>query len=224
MMTPENFSRRDLLKTVAGLSGLVLGFHVGLRPFSFASAATTETFAPNVYLSIEENGDVTIVAHRSEMGTGIRTGLPMVLADELEADWSRVKVVQAQGDPKYGDQNTDGSRSVRQFYQPMRVAGATARQMLETAAAKIWDAPVQECRAQNHVVAHSPTGRGLKFGDLVKVAETLPVPAVGQLRYKDPKQWRYVGKPVPIVDLKNIVRGAAVFGLWVWAIRSLFAG
>ena len=124
-MTIENFSRRDLLKTAAGLTGLVLGFHVGLRPFSFASAATLETFSPNVYLSIDENGDVTIVAHRSEMGTGIRTGLPMVLADELEADWSRVKVVQAQGDPKYGDQNTDGSRSVRQFYQPMRVAGAT---------------------------------------------------------------------------------------------------
>jgi len=213
MMTPENFSRRDLLKTVAGLSGLVLGFHVGLRPFSFASAATTETFAPNVYLSIEENGDVTIVAHRSEMGTGIRTGLPMVLADELEADWSRVKVVQAQGDPKYGDQNTDGSRSVRQFYQPMRVAGATARQMPETAAAKIWDAPVQECRAQNHAVVHSPTGRKLAFGGLVRVAETLPVPAAGELRFKDPKQRRYVGKPLPIVDLKDIVRGAAVFGI-----------
>ena len=164
-MTIENFSRRDLLKTAAGLSGLVLGFHVGLRPFSFASAATLETFSPNVYLSIDENGDVTIVAHRSEMGTGIRTGLPMVLADELEADWSRVKVVQAQGDPKYGDQNTDGSRSVRQFYQPMRVAGATARQMLETAAARIWNAPVQECRAQNHAVVHSPTGRRLGFGD-----------------------------------------------------------
>ena len=212
-MTIENFSRRDLLKTAAGLSGLVLGFQVGLRPFSFASAATLETFSPNVYLGIDENGDVTIVAHRSEMGTGIRTGLPMVLADELEAEWSRVKVVQAQGDPKYGDQNTDGSRSVRQFYQPMRIAGATARQMLETAAARRWDAPAPECRAQNHAVVHLPTGRKLGFGELVSVAETLPVPAVGALRFKDPKQWRYVGKPVPIVDLKDIVRGAAVFGI-----------
>ncbi len=209
----ENLSKRDLLKTAAGLTGLVLGIQVGLRTFSFASAATAETFAPNVYLSIDQNGEVTIVAHRSEMGTGIRTGLPMVLADELEADWSRVKVVQAQGDPKYGDQNTDGSRSVRQFYQPMRVAGATARQMLETAAAKIWNAPVQECLAQNHAVVHSPTGRRLKFGDLVKVAEALPVPAASDLCFKDPKNWRYVGKPVPIVDLKDIVRGAAVFGI-----------
>ncbi len=209
----ENLSKRDLLKTAARLTGLVLGIQVGLRTFSFASAATAETFAPNVYLSIDQNGEVTIVAHRSEMGTGIRTGLPMVLADELEADWSRVKVVQAQGDPKYGDQNTDGSRSVRQFYQPMRVAGATARQMLETAAAKIWNAPVQECLAQNHAVVHSPTGRRLKFGDLVKVAEALPVPAASDLCFKDPKNWRYVGKPVPIVDLKDIVRGAAVFGI-----------
>ena len=126
-MAMENFSRRDLLKSAVGLTGLVLGFQVGLRTFPFASAATAEAFAPNVYLSIDENGDVTIVAHRSEMGTGIRTGLPMVLADELEADWNRVKVVQAQGDAKYGDQNTDGSRSIRQFYQPMRVAGAAAR-------------------------------------------------------------------------------------------------
>ena len=144
MTKVENFSRRDVLKTAASLSGLILGFHVGPRPFAFASTVPPETFAPNVYLSIGENGDVTIVAHRSEMGTGIRTGLPMVLADELEADWSRVKVVQAQGDPKYGDQNTDGSRSVRQFYQPMRVAGASARQMLETAAARIGMCP---CRS-----------------------------------------------------------------------------
>lgn len=213
MMTVENFSRRDLLKTAAGLSGLILGLHIGLRPFSFASAATPETFAPNVYLSINENGDVTIVAHRSEMGTGIRTGLPMVLADELEADWNRVKVVQAQGNPKYGDQNTDGSRSVRQFYQPMRVAGATARLMLETAAAEIWDVPVQECRAQNHAVVHERSGRRLAFGDLVKVAQTVRVPAAGELRFKDATEWRYVGKPVPIVDLKDIVRGTAVFGI-----------
>jgi isoquinoline 1-oxidoreductase subunit beta len=213
MMTVENFSRRDLLKTAAGLSGLVLGFHVGLRPFSFASAATPETFAPNVYLSIDENGDVSIVAHRSEMGTGIRTSLPMVLADELEADWNRVKVVQAQGDPKYGDQNTDGSRSVRQFYQPMRVAGATVRQMLETAAAKVWDLPVQECRAVDHAVVHARSGRRLTFGDLVNVAQTVQVPAAGELRFKDPNKWRYVGKPVPIVDLRDIVRGAAVFGI-----------
>ena len=103
MTTIVNVSRRGFIKGAAGMTGLVLGFHVGLRHFPFAEAATITTFESNVYLAIDETGLVTIVAHRSEMGTGIRTGLPMVLADELEADWTRVKVVQAQGDAKYGD-------------------------------------------------------------------------------------------------------------------------
>src|ERR1700757_4404044 len=126
MVAIQNLSRRSLLKGAGAASGLILGFHVGFRGFPFAEAAGTETFAPNVYLAIDEAGCVTITCHRSEMGTGIRTGLPMVLADELEADWSRVKVVQAQGDPKYGDQNTDGSRSTREIYHKMRVAAACA--------------------------------------------------------------------------------------------------
>src|SRR5258707_11958864 len=138
-----NMSRRNV---IAGVSGLVLGFHVGWRKFPFAGAAEPTTFSPNVYLAIDETGLVTIVAHRSEMGTGIRTGLPMVLADELEADWERVKVIQATGDKKFGDQNTDGSRSVRQFYGVMREAGAAARHMLETAAAGTWGVAVDECR------------------------------------------------------------------------------
>src|SRR5258707_6504133 len=95
------------------------------------------------------------------MGTGIRTGLPMVLADELEADWTRVTVVQAQGDAKYGDQNTDGSRSTRQFYQPMREAGATARQMLEAAAARVWRAPAAQCCALDHAGVPARHGRQL---------------------------------------------------------------
>jgi isoquinoline 1-oxidoreductase beta subunit len=121
--------RRDIFKLAAGASALVLGFRAGFREFPAAEAAEHAAFEPDVSLRIDDTGLVTIVAHRSEMGTGIRTGLPMVLADELEADWSRVTVTQASGDPKYGDQNTDGSRSMRQFYQTMRVAGATARQM-----------------------------------------------------------------------------------------------
>ncbi|SEF10172.1 isoquinoline 1-oxidoreductase, beta subunit [Rhizobiales bacterium GAS191] len=216
MTTIVNMSRRDVVKGVAGMTGLVLGFHVaGWRGTPFADAATTTSFAPNVYLAIDETGLVTIVAHRSEMGTGIRTGLPMVLADELEADWTRVTVVQAQGDVKYGDQNTDGSRSMRQFYQPMRVAGASARQMLEAAAAHMWGVDVNDCRARNHIVVHDPTGRALPFGDLAKVAASLPVPPSDHmdLRFKQPGQRRYVGKPVPIVDLKNIVRGKATYGI-----------
>ncbi len=215
MTTIVNMSRRGVVKGIAGMTGLVLGFHVGSRILPFAAAATPTTFVPNVYLAIDETGLVTIVAHRSEMGTGIRTGLPMVLADELEADWTRVKVIQAQGDAKYGDQNTDGSRSVRQFYQPMRVAGASARQMLEAAAAHMWGVTVNDCRARNHMVVHVPTGRQVAFGDVAKVAATLEVPPDDrlELRFKPASERRYVGKPIPIVDLNDIVRGKAIYGI-----------
>src|SRR6266436_3870709 len=170
MANIQNMSRRGVIKGAAIASGLVLGFHLGFRRFPLAEAARAWPFQPNVYLAIDETGLVTIVAHRSEMGTGIRTDLPLVLADELEADWSRVKIVQAQGDAKYGDQNTDGSRSTWQFYQPMRVAGAAARQMLETAAAQTWRVPAEQCRAEHHAVVHAGDGRRLSLGDLVKVA------------------------------------------------------
>src|SRR3981081_3614102 len=174
MITVENLSRRSILRGIGIGSGLVLGFRVGFRSFP-AEAAPEPGFAPNVYVSIDDTGLVTIVAHRSEMGTGIKTGLPMVLADELDADWNRVKIVQADGDIKYGDQTPDGSRTTRQFYQPMREAGATARQMLEAAASRIWGVPVGDCHAQDHAVLHAASGRKLAFGDLVKVAATLPM-------------------------------------------------
>src|SRR6266513_3608266 len=164
MIAVENLSRRNVLRGIGIGSGLVLGLRVGFRSFP-AGAAPETNFAPNVYVSIDDTGLVTIVAHRSEMGTGIKTGLPMVVADELEADWNRVKVVQAQGDPKYGDQNTDGSRSKRQFYQPMREAGASSRQMLEAAAAHVWGVNANDCRARNHMIVHIPSGRQLPFGD-----------------------------------------------------------
>src|ERR1700748_896630 len=119
-----NLSRRQVLQGTVAAGGLVLGISAGFwkLPIAAASIGASDAFQPNVYLAIDPSGLVIIVAHRSEMGTGIKTGLPMVLADELEADWTRVKVVQAQGDPKYGDQNTDGSRSMRQFYGVMRMA------------------------------------------------------------------------------------------------------
>ena len=213
MTAITNVSRRELFKGAAVASGLVLGLHVGFRKLPFAEAAETPTFEPNTFVSIDDTGLVTIVASRAEMGTGIKTDLPLVLADELEADWNRVKVVQAQGDPKYGDQNTDGSRSTWQFFGPMRVAGAAARQMLETAAAQTWNVPAAACRAQNGFVVHAPSGRQLSFGDLAKLAAALPVPPVDQVRLKDPKDWRYIGKPRAIVDLKDIVRGRATYGI-----------
>jgi isoquinoline 1-oxidoreductase beta subunit len=216
MRTIQNVSRRGLLRG-AGIvaTGLVLGLRVGgFRPFTDdAAAATPARFSPNVYLAIDAAGAVTIVAHRAEMGTGIRTSLPMVLADELEADWHRVSVVQATGDKKYGDQNTDGSRSVRQFYQVMREAGAAARQMLEAAAAQTWGVAPDQCHARLHTVVHQPTGRTLDFGALAAVAATLPVPARDRLRLKASSERRYIGQPLPIVDLADIVAGKAVYGI-----------
>lgn len=213
MSAIANVSRRSVLKGAA-VSGLVLATQVrGFSPFGEAEAAEVAALAPYVYLAIDAAGAVTIVAHRSEMGTGIRTILPLVLADELEADWSRVKIVQAVGDKKYGDQNTDGSRSMRQFYHVMREAGAAARQMLETAAAGRWGVSVTECQARNHVVVHVPTGWAVAFGDLVEAASALQDPAISELRLKAKEQRRYIGKPRSVVDLADIVQGKAVYGM-----------
>jgi isoquinoline 1-oxidoreductase beta subunit len=128
-----------------------------------------------VFVAIAPDGIVTIVAHRSEMGTGIRTGLPTIVADELDADWSRVKVEQALGDVKYGSQNTDGSCSIRDFGDAMRDAGATARMMLEAAAAAKWGVPVAECKAQNHQVVHASSITSWS-GELASLAAQRPVP------------------------------------------------
>ena len=164
-----------------------------------------------------------IVAHRSEMGTGIRTALPMVVADELDADWHRVSIEQAMGDEKFGSQDTDGSRSIRDFYEIMRRAGATARLMLVRAAAAKWNVPPEECRAHRHRVTHSPSGRSLGYGELTKLAAGQPVPGVEELRFKTPEQYRYTGKGVPIVDLADICTGKAQYGTDVRMKDTLFA-
>ena len=153
-----------------------------------------------------------LIAHRSEMGTGIRTSLPLVIADEMEADWNRVKVVQAVGDEKYGNQNTDGSFSVRMFFTPLRKAGATVRLLLEQAAAKEWGVEVSECKAQNHEVVHT-SGKSLGFGYLAEKAAALPLPEEASITLKSPKDFKYITKQSSIVDLKDIVTGKAKFGL-----------
>ncbi len=208
----KKIDRRSFLK-VSGISatGLILGMQLGCVPGSKQSS--TASFSPNVYLTVNGDGSVVLVAHRSEMGTGIRTGLPLIMADELEADWKRVKVVQAVGDEeKYGNQNTDGSFSVRMFFEPMRKAGASARMMLEQAAANIWKVPVQECKAANHEVVHT-SGKKLGFGELTEEAAKLELPADDSIRLKDKTAWKYIGKSTPIVDIDNMVSGKATFGL-----------
>src|ERR1700681_4753726 len=156
-------SRRDFLGGVFSAGALVLGASVLSLKSMAAPSSDAATWQPSVYLGLEPDGRVIIIAHRSEMGTGIRTSLPMVVADELEADWKRVKIEQAIGDAKYGNQDTDGSESIRDFYEPMRQAGATARMMLESAAASKWRVPASECQAKNHEIVHSKSDRKLGF-------------------------------------------------------------
>ena len=216
----EKISRRSVLKGLGIAAGFVLAVPVTSR--RAMAAYTTGAAAmphgtvvdPRVFVAIASDGTVTILAHRAEMGTGIRTSLPMVVADEMEADWSRVHVRQAPGDEvKYGNQDTDGSRSTRHYLIPMRQIGAAARTMLESAAAKHWGVPVTEVKATNHEVVHAASGRRLGFGELAADAAAQPVPEIAGLKLKDPKDFRYIGKgQVSIVDLRDITTGTAQYG------------
>jgi isoquinoline 1-oxidoreductase beta subunit len=201
-VTIANVSRRRFLQGVSALGGLVLvvGTPSAVRaadPPKYGADGMPNGWVddPLAFVSIAEDGTVTIVCHRAEMGQGVRTGMPMIVAEELEADWKRVRVRQATGDEKrYGNQDTDGSRSTRHFFDPMRRCGAAARTMLEAAAAARWKVPLSEVEAKNHEVVHRPSGRRLGYGALARAAAALPVPARESLKLKDPSKFRYVGK------------------------------
>jgi isoquinoline 1-oxidoreductase beta subunit len=216
-----NVSRRTFLGAIPA-AGLVLA--VGFPRFALSSdepkyGADSMPHGwvddPLVFVAIATDGTVTMTCHRQEMGQGVRTSLPMVIADELEADWSRVRVTQAQADEvRFGNQDTDGSRSVRHFFEPMRRCGAAARTMLEQAAAAQWRVPLAEVAANNHEVVHRSTNRKLGYGALAKAASHLPVPARQTLRLKAPTQFRYIGKgDVKIVDGPDIVAGRGMYGI-----------
>ncbi|MGN8276045.1 molybdopterin cofactor-binding domain-containing protein [Pseudomonas sp. SMN5] len=217
----SNLSRRGFLKGASATGVLVLAASWGL-PDAFAEEKKYGAEGmphgavddPKVYVSIAADGSVTVICNRSEMGQGIRTSLSMVVADELDADWAQVKVQQAPADEaRFGNQDTDGSRSMRHWYEPMRRCGAAARTMLEQAAAAQWNVPVTECRAQLHKVLHQPSGRELGYGALAAAASALPVPARDSLRLKQPSEFRYIGKEASrAIDGADIVNGRAVFG------------
>ena len=211
MTTILKLSRRDVLKATGAAGGLfVLGVCLpGCQSRPGTSGAAVD-FVPNIFVAFDADGDVRITVSRSEMGQGVRTSLPRIVADELEADLDRVTIVQAQGDEKYGDQNTDGSKSVRMMFTPLCTAGATARVMLEQAAADEWGVPVTDVRANNHGVEHAATGRRLEYAELLERAATLEVPLSPRL--KDPSEYRYIGKAAPGVDREAIVTGKAVYG------------
>jgi len=213
----QNVSRRGFLQGVFSGGALVVGAYISPRVMRTGAAVRTPddstAFHPNLFLGIETDGTVYIMAHRSEMGNGSRTALPRVLADELNADWNRVKIVQAVGDLRYGSQDTDASRSIREFFDIMRQAGATARLMLIRAAARQWSVPISECESGLHLVRHVPSGRHYAYGELALAASHLPVPSKDELQLKPRTAWRYVGKDASLYDLRDICTGKALYGM-----------
>jgi len=169
------------------------------------------TFEPNLFIQLKDNGELVLLASRSEMGNGVRTSLTSVIADEMEADWTMVTVKQATGDVKYMDQNTDGSRSVRTLYEPMRKMGATAKAMLKAAAAKKWDVAATSLIAENHHIVNPATQKKLFFGDLVSEAATMPVPENPPL--KDPKDFNYIGTDLKSIDGPGFASGKPKYGM-----------
>jgi len=236
MIAIENVSRRRFLQGVfsAGAFVLLVGKSPLLAkaarngvPYAATSPVGTidgSAFRPGIFVGIHRSGEVYIVAHRSEMGNGVRTSLPRILADELDADWSRVTVVQGDADDQYGSQDTDGSHSVREFFDPLRQAGATARLMLVRAAAQQWGIPESQCVADPpHTVSDKNSDRKLSYGDLASVAAKLPVPKKEELTFKSPQQWCYIGKPAPGYDVSDLCSGKPLFGMDVRVDGMLYA-
>ena len=215
-------NRRDFLKGILGTGAFVLG--VSMMPEQLLAAlaggnvgdpfppSEKAPLQPSVYLAIGTDGTAYVIAHRSEMGNGVRTSLPRIVAEELDADWKRVKVVQAIGSEKYGDQDTDGSHSVTSFFVPLREAGASARLMLLRAAAQQWGVPAAECSTELHNVIHKASGKKAGYGELATAASKLEVPKKEELKLKPRSEWRYIGKPASSYDLKDLCTGKAQFG------------
>jgi isoquinoline 1-oxidoreductase subunit beta len=204
-----SFSRREFIGTSAGL---VLAFYLPPRA-GRASAPGDSEFAPNAWLRVGTDGIVTLTIDKSEMGQGAHTALAMILADELEAEWSKVRLGPTPENPAgwLRPMSTGGSRSVRSSWDPLRKAGATARAMLVAAAAETWKVEPATCHAENGAVLHAPSSRRLTYGALARKAATLPVPENPPL--KDPKDFRLIGTRLRRLDTPPKVDGSAVFGI-----------
>ena len=202
-------TRRQFLVGGAAVgAGLVVAFYL---PRKRETPGRQNDFAPNAYLHIAPDGKVTVVVARSEMGQGVRTALPMMLAEELDADWQNVAIQQAGASTLFGDQTTGGSASVRTTWDPMRQAGAAARAMLVAAAAKRWGVSAADCTTDKGFVIHSASNRRVGYGELVEDASKLPVPKEPKL--KDPSQFKLIGKPTARLDTPSKANGTAEFGI-----------
>lgn len=205
-------NRRQFLKaTAVGSCGLMVGISLNASA-NASSAKQAAEFNPNAFIHLQKDGSVLIYCGRCEMGQGISTALPSVVADEMEADWSRVTVEQAEGDQdKYGSQATGGSASIRTMYEPMRKAGAVAREMLVAAAAKVWATSPDNCYAENHFVINKTNQQKLSYGELASVAATMPTPENPTLKAKS--DFRYIGSHLPRHDVSLVIQGKRQYGV-----------
>ncbi|MBI5929872.1 MAG: xanthine dehydrogenase family protein molybdopterin-binding subunit [Chloroflexi bacterium] len=213
-------SRRTFIKVSAVGGGLLLGFELPAVP-KIGAQTPEATFIPNAYLRITSDDTITIMVHRSEMGQGVQTAIPMILADELEADWTRVHLEQAPADSTYGDQVTGGSVSISSSYGTLRIAGATARTMLIAAAAQIWNVDPAACRAENSRVIHEE--KQLSYGELTATAAALPIPRRQELQLKDSSAFRLIGTSIPNVLTPQYVDGTAQYAIDVRLPGMLYA-
>src|SRR5438067_11933324 len=189
-------TRREFVQTSAGL---VISFYLPGRPVA-ARAPTAAPFSPNAWVRIGTDGIVTLTIDKSEMGQGAQTGLAMILAEELDADWSTIRLGPMPENPAGWSRTmrTGGSNAIRSSWEPLRKAGATAREMLVTAAAETWKVDRATCRAEQGTVVHGPSGRRLSYGKLAANAAKLPVPQHAPL--KDPQEFRLLGTRVARLD------------------------
>src|ERR1700733_12515249 len=200
-------SRRTFLATSAAAGGaLVVGLTLRGRLHQFSSDASSDPF--DAWIRIYPDGQIHLVLNKSEMGQGVFTALPMILAEEAEVDFSQISVIQAEN-----ADGTGGSGSVWEGYTPLRQAGAQVREVMLAAAAHQWNVPPAQCRARNSQVIHTPSGRTLAYSSLIKDARRLPIPDPNTVPLKDPKDFTLLGRSIPPLDIPDKVKGAARFGL-----------
>lgn len=227
MLPRAQVGRRRFLRTSVQTAGaLVLGFHLpgcnsAQKP---ASRRKVTAFEPNAWLRIAADNQITVLVEKPELGQGSRTYTAMLIAEELEVDWSAIRVEQAPTVPSiYRGLRTGGSGGVANSFVPMRKVGAQAREMLITAAAQKWEVKRRECRAENGSIVHGPTNRRLRYGELVDAASDVPPVSPEEITLKQPKDFRFIGKPMPRVDVPSKVNGSAGFGIDVRMPGMLFA-
>ena len=221
-----DMNRRRFLKTSAAAGALVMGtYFMGAAPRVLAGVLAqpaNDARQANLFVALRPDGVVEVTCHRSEMGQQIRTAIAQIVADEMEADWNMVKVIQGKGDPKYGDQNTDGSRSIRYNMQRLREMGASVRYMMQHAAAARWGVAPDTCSAVQHKVTHT-SGKTLSYKELVADALTFTPPVSEEIPLKDKSEWRYINTGMAHIDLHDIVTSKATFAADVRTPSALVA-